>query len=124
MAVRTFAAIDVGSFELSMKIFEVSRRGMKEIDHIRREINMGTESYTTGKLSYERVEELCEALLAFSDIMKTYRVSDYAAYGTSAIRETENTIILLNQIEVRTGIHIQVLSNSEQRFLDLSLIHI
>ena len=40
MAVRTFAAIDVGSFELSMKIFEVSRRGMKEIDHIRREINM------------------------------------------------------------------------------------
>ena len=36
MAVRTFAAIDVGSFELSMKIFEVSRRGMKEIDHIRR----------------------------------------------------------------------------------------
>lgn len=122
MAVRTFAAIDVGSFELSMKIFEVSKRGMKEIDHIRREINMGTESYTTGKLSYERVEELCEALLAFSDIMKTYRVSDYAAYGTSAIRETENTIILLNQIEVRTGIHIQVLSNSEQRFLDYKSI--
>ena len=122
MAVRTFAAIDVGSFELSMKIFEVSRKGMKEIDHIRKEIDMGTESYTTGKLSYERVEELCEVLLAFSDIMKTYRVSDYVAYGTSAIRETENTAILLNQIEVRTGIRIQVLSNSEQRFLDYKSI--
>ncbi len=34
MAVKTFAAIDVGSYELAMKIFEVSKaRGMKEIDH-------------------------------------------------------------------------------------------
>ena len=35
MAVKTFAAIDVGSFEISMKIFQVSKNGMKEIDHIR-----------------------------------------------------------------------------------------
>ena len=42
--------------------------------------------------------------------------------GTSAIREAENTAILLNQIEVRTGIHIDVLSNSEQRFLDYKSI--
>ncbi len=54
--------------------------------------------------------------------MKAYQVSAYAAYGTSAIRESENTAILLNQIEVRTGIHIEVLSNSEQRFLDYKSI--
>lgn len=122
MAVKTFAAIDVGSFEVSMKIFEVSKKNMKEIDHIRHEIDMGTETYTTGKLSYERVEELCRLLCEFAQIMKTYQVSDYVAYGTSAIRETENTAILLNQIEVRTGIHIEVLSNSEQRFLDYKSI--
>ena len=63
MAVKTFAAIDVGSYELAMKIFEVSKaRGMKEIDHVRHSIDMGTESYTTGKLSYQRVEELCMIL--------------------------------------------------------------
>ena len=107
MAVKTFAAIDVGSYELSMKIFEVSRnKGMKEIDHIRHEIDMGTESYTTGKLSYERVEELCRILCEFKDIMKAYQTDDYVAYGTSAVRESENTAILLNQIEIRTGIHI------------------
>ena len=117
MAVKTFAAIDVGSYELAMKIFEVSRtRGMKEIDHIRHSIDMGTESYTTGKLSYQRAEELCRVLREFSGIMKAYQVSDYVAYGTSAVRETENTIILLDQIQQRTGIHIEVLSNSEQRF--------
>lgn len=123
MAVKTFAAIDVGSYELSMKIFEVSKaRGMKEIDHIRYGIDMGTESYTTGKLSYERVDELCGILREFKDIMKTYQVADYVAYGTSAIRESENTAILLDQIQQRTGIHIGVLSNSEQRFLDYKSI--
>ena len=119
MAVKTFAAIDIGSYELCMKIFEVSKaKGMKEVDHIRYSIDMGTESYTTGKLSYQRVEELCRILREFSKIMNAYQVSDYVAYGTSAIRETENTGILLDQIQQRTGIKIGVLSNSEQRFLD------
>ena len=123
MAVKTFAAIDVGSYELAMKIFEVSKvKGMKEIDHIRHSIDMGTESYTTGKLSYQRVEELCRVLREFTDIMKAYQVSDYVAYGTSAIREAENTAILLDQIQQRTGIRIGILSNSEQRFLDYKSI--
>ena len=123
MAVKTFAAIDVGSYELAMKIFEVSKaRGMKEIDHVRHSIDMGTESYTTGKLSYQRVEELCRILGEFAGIMKAYQVSDYAAYGTSAIREIENTAILLDQIQQRTGIRIETLSNSEQRFLDYKSI--
>lgn len=39
MAVRTFAAIDLGSYELGMKIFEFTSKGvMKEIDYIRRSI--------------------------------------------------------------------------------------
>ena len=33
---KVFAAIDVGSYELSMKIFEFTEKnGMREIDHIR-----------------------------------------------------------------------------------------
>lgn len=123
MAVKTFAAIDVGSYELSMKIFEVSKnKGMREIDHVRHSVDMGTESYTTGKLSFERVDELCRILKEFTEIMKAYQVQDYVAYGTSAIREAANTAILLDQIEQRTGVHIDVLSNSEQRFLDYKSI--
>lgn len=123
MAVKTFAAIDVGSYELSMKIFEVSRaKGMREIDSIRHSIDMGTETYITGKLGYDRTDELCRILREYTEIMKGYRVEEYKAYGTSAIRETENTMILLDQIHQRTGIQIEVLSNSEQRFLDYKSI--
>lgn len=115
---KCFAAIDVGSFELAMKIFEINGKGvMREIDHLRHRIELGTDTYNTGKISNERVEELCEYLLRFKDIMKSYKVDSYKIYGTSAIRETENTMIVLEKIKLRTGLSAEVLSNSEQRFL-------
>ncbi len=65
---------------------------------------------------------MCRVLRDYASIMKSYRVEDYKAYGTSAIRETENTVIVLDQIAQRTGIRIEVLSNSEQRFLNYKSI--
>lgn len=123
MAVRTFAAIDVGSYELTMKIFEISpKAGLKEIDCISHRIELGTDTYNTGKISNERVDELCEVLREFKQIMEGYRVDAYKAYGTSAIREMENTLIVLDMIAGRTGLKIDVISNSEQRFLDYKAI--
>ncbi len=120
---KTFAAIDVGSYELELKIFEVSKQnGIKEIDSIRHRIDLGTDTYATGKISYERVDELCRVLREYKKIMESYRVENYKAYGTSAIREMENALIVLDQIEQRTGIKIEVLSNSEQRFLNYKSI--
>ncbi|MCM1253862.1 MAG: HD domain-containing protein [Clostridium sp.] len=120
---KTFAAIDVGSYELSMKIFEVSRQnGLREIDCVRHRIDLGTDTFATGKISYARVDELCRVLREYREIMESYHADAYQAYGTSAIRETDNTIIILDQIEQRTGIKIEVLSNSEQRFLDYKSI--
>lgn len=118
MSIRTFAAIDVGSFELSMKIFEFSGKNkMREIDCIKRYLDLGSDTYATGKIRKEKVDELCKTLGEFSAIMKSYKVEAYRAYATSAIRESENLVILLDQIELRTGIRLEVLSNSEQRFL-------
>lgn len=115
---KCFAAIDVGSYELTMKIFELNNKGeIKQIDYIRHRIELGTDTYNTGKISHERVDELCNYLLEFKRIMASYKVDDVKIYGTSAIRETENTLIILEQIKLRTGLSVNVLSNSEQRFL-------
>ena len=54
--------------------------------------------------------------------MEGYKVSAYRAYATSAIREAKNRLILLDYIEEHTGLKIEVLSNSEQRFLDYKSI--
>lgn len=119
MKKKLFAAIDVGSYELSLKIFEIfSGKEWKVIDYIRHRLDLGTESYSRGILSYERMDELCHVLREFKGIMDTYKVDDYKAYGTSAIRELNNTQVILDQIKIRTGLNVDVLSNSEQRYLD------
>ena len=63
MAVKLFAAIDVGSYELTMKIFEISSKsGIKEIDCINHRLALGVDSYKTGKLSREKMDELCDTV--------------------------------------------------------------
>ncbi|MGN0430195.1 MAG: exopolyphosphatase [Acetatifactor sp.] len=123
MSIKTFAAIDVGSFELTMKIYEFPAKNvLKEIDRITTQIDLGGDTYATGKISNEKMDELCRELERFSSIMKAYRVNGYRAYATSAIREAKNGLIVLDQITQRTGLEVKVLSNSEQRFLNYKAI--
>ncbi|MDL2302014.1 exopolyphosphatase [Lachnospiraceae bacterium OttesenSCG-928-D06] len=123
MKLRTFAAIGVGSFEVAMKIFEFTgKNSIREIDHIRLRLDLGTDTYAYGKLGNDKLDELCRALSEFRQIMNSYKVEAYRAYATSAIRETTNTTIILAQIIQRTGIKLEVLSNSEQHFLDYKAV--
>lgn len=123
MQIKTFAAIDIGSYEVEMKVFELSSaRGMREIDCIRRRLEMGKDTFSTGKVSVEKIEALCELLESYAEVMKGYRVDDYRACATSAIRETKNRIILLDYIQNRTGFKVEVLGNAEQRFMDYKSI--
>ncbi len=123
MAIKTFAAIDVGSFVMNLKIYEMSgKNGMRQIDDIRHRLDLGSDTYALEKISYENVNELCNILKEFKNIMQTYKVSAYKACGTSAIREALNTKILLDHISQRTGIQIDVLSNSEQRFMNYKAV--
>ena len=81
MAALTFAAIDVGSFEVEMGIYEISNRNrIRKLDHIRHVTALGSDTYNNGKISYEMVEELCDVLAGFAGIMKSYKVTEYRAY--------------------------------------------
>lgn len=123
MASHLFAAIDVGSFELELGIYEVSNKNkIKRIDQVRHVIALGSETYHTGKISYEMVEELCQVLGGFARIMKSYKITEYSAYATSAMREAKNSQIVIDQIRVRTGIEVRMISNSELRFLSYKAI--
>ena len=73
MAVTTFAAIDVGSYEVSMKIFELSGKvGFKELTDIRYRLELGKGAYSRGRLEGDMVDALCEILLDFKRVMKEF----------------------------------------------------
>lgn len=119
MQYKIFAAIDIGSYEVGMKIYELSRaKGIKELDSVTYRMELGKEAYAAGKISVEKIENLCALLQSFKTIMAGYKVNGYRACATSAMRETKNRVIIQDYLEKKTGLKIEILSNSEQRFLD------
>lgn len=123
MACTMFAAIDVGSYEVNLKIYELTaRKGIRVVNHVRHRMELGKDTYATGRIGTELVDELCEVLLDFQRIMKEFGVEDYRACATSAVRESRNHIVLLDRIYLKTGVRLEVLSNSEQRFLGYKAI--
>lgn len=118
MACTMFAAIDVGSYEVNLKIYELStRKGIRVVNHVRHRMELGKDTYATGRIGTELVDELCRVFLDFQRIMKEFGVEAYRACATSAVRESKNNLVLLDRIRLKTGIKLEVLSNSEQRFL-------
>ncbi len=118
MGICTFAAIYIGSYEVSIKIFEISaKKKIKDIDFIRTRIELGRDAYSRGRIGYELVETLCDTLAEFKQIMQGYRVDQYEAYAAAALRDAENELFILDQIRIRTGLEVKVLSNSEHRFI-------
>ena len=119
MANRIFAAIDVGSNELSMKIYEITpKKGPRELDYVNSTVELGSDTYNSGKITEESIVKVCDILNRFKRKMKEYDVRDYRAYASSAVREAENSIMVLERIKQHTGIEVVVLSNSEQRFMN------
>ena len=115
---KVFAAIEVGAMRVAMQIAEISKsKIISVIDTVKYELPIGRETYTIGKISYENVDKICSCLEKFAQIMKEYRVDDYTCYATTAIREAKNSEYIIEQINIRTGLKVSILSNEEERFL-------
>ena len=122
MKVTTFAAIEIASYEVSMKIFALSPKSMKEINYVRHRMELGKDAYRTGRISNDRLDELCDVLIDYKRIMKEFGVTEYRVSATSVIRELEKRSLILDRIFVKTGINIELLSNSELRYLSYKSI--
>ena len=123
MAYHIFAVIRVGSLEQELSIYEIGgKKEFRRIDRIINRLPVGRETFELGRISYESMERLFDVLNGFAEIMKTYKVNAYKAYATSAFREAENSKIVTDRIKVRTGITVDVVSNSQQRFLNYKAI--
>ena len=101
MRITTFAAIYVGSYEVSLKITEISaKRKIREIDLIRSRIGIGRNIYKHKKVETEVMEELCEILSEYEEIMKSYRVDAYRVYAGAFLKDAGNVLFVLEQIRI------------------------
>ena len=118
MAVTVFAAIDIGSYNVSMEIFEISKRGgLKSLNRVRTSLELGKDTFNLKKISLERLQDLIGILRDYKRMMAEYGATACRACAKSALREARNGALILESVYQATGIRIEVLSNSEQRFL-------
>lgn len=114
---QQIAAIDVGSHSIQMKVGEINRKGeYRELEHFYKTTGIGRDTFTDGKISFESVDKLCELLEVFARVIRDYQIKHYKAVATSAVREAGNRDYIIDQVKQKTGIEINVLSNSEEQF--------
>lgn len=115
---KLFASIYIGSYEITMKIYEVNReKGLKEIDCLKTPTDIIHDVIVSQNISFNTTEKLCKVLTDMKKTMHGYKVDGYAVIAGPNIRQAENELFVLEQIKLRTGLNVEVLSNSEQRFL-------
>ena len=115
---KLFAAIDIGSHRLKMKIVEASADGgikiLETADHL---IPLGRDTFNDGKLSFDSVKKTCDAIQGFKRLMIDYGVKEWRMVATSAIREASNRDYMIDRIKHQTGFDVEIINNSQEKFL-------
>ena len=116
---KLFASIYIGSYETTMKVFEIGKqqKRIKTIDTIKAPSDVVKDVLRYGSIMPETTDKLCKVLNDMKIAIDSYKVDSYSVVAGPNIRQADNSLIVLEQIKQRTGFSIEVLSNSEQRFL-------
>lgn len=120
---QTFGAIYIGTYEMSLKVYEVStKKQYKEVDFVRVRLDLQKDIQKYDKVSDRTMDVISEGLTGFKEVMDGYGVTDYVVNISPALKFASNKIFLIEQIYNRTGMRLKALSNSEQKYLDLLAI--
>lgn len=113
-----FAAIDIGSNAVRLllaRVIEESEAPLfkKEV-LVRMPLRLGDDAFRTGVISEEKAQRLVETMVGFRHLMTAYPALDFAAFGTSALREAKNTRDVVARVRKASGIHIEVVEGARE----------
>src|SRR4051794_37922413 len=119
-----FAAIDVGSNALRLRIIEAERprdgqpaptsAAWKELASQRAPVRLGREVFLAGTLTPTEIAGASEALKRFRTAIDEAKVDRYRAVATSAVREAKNGQVLVERAEREAGILLEVIEGVEE----------
>lgn len=81
---------------------------------VRVPIRLGEDAFIKGEISEEKTARLIEAIASFKHLILAYRAIDYKACATSAMRDAKNGKEVLEHIEKKTGIKIEIIDGKEE----------
>jgi exopolyphosphatase/guanosine-5'-triphosphate,3'-diphosphate pyrophosphatase len=119
LKIKKYAAIDIGSNAMRLLIANIVEQDGKETQFsksslVRVPIRLGQDAFTVGAISEENIDRMCDAMKAFSLLMKVHKVEQYKAFATSAMREAYNGKEVTEIIKKKAGVKIEIIDGKKE----------
>lgn len=112
---KVVGVIDLGSNSVRMNIVQIYPDGSTELLAQEREmVQLGQGAFLDNELKQDAMRRTAEVLTMFAEICKVYKVDEYLAVATSAVRDAKNGREFLSDLTDKTGISFYSISGVEE----------
>lgn len=113
-----YAAIDIGSNAVRLLIADIKQNdstvSFKKNTLIRVPLRLGDDAFLDKKISTKKIDELVKTMIAFRNLIDVYKVSDYMACATSAMREARNGDLIVQKIKSEANINLEIVEGQRE----------
>ncbi|MDT3400935.1 Ppx/GppA phosphatase family protein [Mucilaginibacter terrae] len=108
-----YAAIDTGSNAVRLLIADIIQNDgnitFKKNTLVRVPLRLGDDAFLDKHISDKKADDLVKTMAAFKNLMDVYKVSDYMACATSAMREAKNGPELIKRIKQEANLDLEII---------------
>src|SRR5438445_3341908 len=119
----TFAAIDIGSNSVRLKIARLAGHRLREVVEDREVTRLGESVFRSGFLAPEAMENTIKVLRRFHRMVQREGADLVRVVATSALRDARNSRAFLEWVRSATGWKVEIISGLEEaRLIHLGLV--
>jgi exopolyphosphatase/guanosine-5'-triphosphate,3'-diphosphate pyrophosphatase len=113
-----YAAIDIGSNAVRLLIAEIvendSTISFKKNTLIRVPLRLGDDAFLDQCISDKKATDLLKTMQAFKNLMDVYKVTDYMACATSAMREAKNGADIVVRVKNEASVNLEIVHGQKE----------
>tara|TARA_S200000501_G_scaffold293551_1_gene279174 strand:- start:3266 stop:4153 length:888 start_codon:yes stop_codon:yes gene_type:complete len=119
LRISKYAAIDIGSNAVRLLVSNVIERKNKPTlftknAMVRVPIRLGEDTFTHNSIGIINQQRMIDTMLSFKKLMGVHGVSHYMACATSALRESENGLELVERILKETEVAVEIIDGKRE----------
>ncbi len=112
---ESVAVIDIGASAVRLVVAELTPgRPPQVVEEVVRGVSLGKDTFSTGRIGSAVMDAALHAFEGFKRLMDEHGATRYRALATSAVREASNADTFLDRVQIRTGLHVEVIDVSEE----------
>ncbi len=119
----TFAAVDIGSNSVRLKIAEANRDRLKTVFEDREVTRLGAGVFANGSLEPQAMAFTIQVLQRFLRAIQSYAADRVRVVATSALRDAKNSRAFVDWVRTATGWRVEIISGLEEgRLIHLGIV--